>query len=446
VENPGGNSQPTATPRHDLLTVCPVCGREVSRSASICPNCGQRLGGRGRLTLRLVTFGVVGIVVVSALGAIALGVRPSSFSLGLGARPSPLTTEQVIALVQPSVVTVKVSVFRGGTSEGSGFVYGKRGFILTNAHVVARALSIEVMDASGSTHSADLIGVDRSADVAELDVADMETGTSTARPLKVTNQPVQVGSNVLVIGNPFGLLPNSVTSGLVGGTGRELTVGTTRYQNLIQTDAVANPGNSGGPMVNASGDLIGMVTLGGAGYAFAIPVPSFATDAKFWASGPAAISLGPPLVTAGASSLVVTSDLVPAGFQGTGNAAWGPTGYHASYQKAPTYVEGGEGIDSYVDVMPSETQAQSSYKAYLVDAGKAGFTVLGAPALGDEATLLQSTPNGQVTYEIVWRDRNGVALLYWGAGLPNYEISSTSAIALASQEETLFAADLAAYT
>jgi len=446
VENPGTKNQAANGPRRSLLVACPACGHEVSRTAKSCPHCGQRLGGRLRVTFRLAALAVAGIVLGSAIGAIVLGARPSSLPFGLGASvSSPLTTEQVIAVVQPSVVTVKVSVFRGGTAEGSGFVYGKRGFILTNAHVVARALSITVVDSSGVTHSADLIGVDRSGDVAELDVADMETGDAQAKPLKVTNRPTQVGSNVLVIGNPFGLLPNSVTSGLVGGTGRELTIGKTTYHNLIQTDAVANPGNSGGPMVDASGDLIGMVTLGGAGYAFAIPVGGFDSDAKFWASGPRAITLGPPLVTATASSLVIAGSILPAGFQGTGNVAWGPTGDHSSYQKAPTYVQGGEAIDSYVDVMASEAQAQSSYKSYVVDAGKGGFTVVDAPTLGDEATLLQSTSGGQLFYEIAWRDRNVVTLLYWGAALPNYEISSANTVALAGQEETLIEADLASY-
>ena len=395
----------------------------------------------------LALVSVVIVVLVTPIAAYGLGVRPANLFSHLPSSPtSALTTEQVIALVQPSVVTVKVNVFRGGTSEGSGFVYGKRGFILTNAHVVTRALSISVVDSDGITHSADLVGVDRSADVAELDVADMETGDVKAKPLKVTSQPAQVGSNILVIGNPFGVLPNSVTSGLVGGTGRELTVGTVDYHNLIQTDAVANPGNSGGPMVNSAGDVIGIVTLGGAGYAFAIPVSSFSADAGFWSRSPAAITLGPPLVTAGASTLAIPSSLLPTGFQLSMNEAWGSTGYHLGYLKQPTVYVGGEAIDSYVDVRPSESDAHGVYAANLAADEKRGFVPQGATGqLGDEWTILRADPNGSFTYEITWRDRNVIAILYWGAALPNYDVSSDSALALAVQDENIISADLASY-
>jgi hypothetical protein len=394
----------------------------------------------------LAALGVLGIVLVSAIAAIGLGVRPAGLPFGLGSRPAPLTTAQVVALVQPSVVTVKVSVFRGGTVEGSGFVYGKLGLILTNAHVVARAAKIDVVDATGGTHSANLMGVDRSGDVALLDAASMETGDVRAKPLRVSNQPVEVGSNVLVIGNPFGVLPNSVTGGLVGGTGRELTVGTTTYHNLIQTDAVANPGNSGGPMVNPSGDLIGMVTLGGAGYAFAIPVPGFDPDAKLWTRSPSDIALGPPLVTMGASSLVLRSDLLSPGFRKTVGKAWGSSGYHVSYSKAPTYAQGGEAIDSYAAVDGTEATAHSDFVVYLGQSRKNGFTVLNTLTdLGDEAKMMQSRTSGQVTYEITWRDRNVVAILDWGAAFPNYDISAAGATSLAGLVEALIGADLASY-
>lgn len=435
-----------SVPGQDLLTTCPACGRDVSRSARTCPHCGHRLHGR-RFNRRLVALvSVVIIVLVAPIAAYGLGVRPTGLFSRPASSPAPLTTEQVIALVQPSVVTVKVSVFRGGTSEGSGFVYGKRGLILTNAHVVARALSINVVDATGVTHSADLIGVDRSADVAELDVADMETAGSAAKPLKVSNRPVEVGSNVLVIGNPFGLLPNTVTNGLVGGTGRQLTVGNTTYQNLIQTNAVSNPGNSGGPMLNPSGEVVGIVTLGGSGYAYAIPVTSFDPDAKLWAKNSLAITLGPPLVTASASTLVIPATLLPADFQLIKSEAWGPAGYHLFYQKQPTTDVGGEAIDSYVEVMPGESDAHSSYAANLAGDQKRGFVIQRTTGqMGDEWTLLLAEPTGSFNYEVLWRDRNVVAILYWGAALPNYDVSGNGVLALANQDETLISTDLASY-
>ncbi len=158
----GTSSEKVASvPRQDLLTTCPACGREVSRSARNCPNCGHSLNGPRFNRRLLAVVGVVVIVLMTPIAAYGLGVRPADLLFHLPSSPaSVLTTEQVIALVQPSVVTVKVSVFRGGTSEGSGFVYGKRGFVLTNAHVVTRALSITVVDSNGITHGADLVGVD----------------------------------------------------------------------------------------------------------------------------------------------------------------------------------------------------------------------------------------------------------------------------------------------
>src|SRR5713101_7955269 len=98
---------------------------------------GRRVRKR---SLPMVALGVVVILVVSSIAYYRL------------LTPPPLTTKQVIALIQPSVVTVKVTVFRSDPVEASGFVYRKRGHILTNAHAVARALRIDVVDASGASH------------------------------------------------------------------------------------------------------------------------------------------------------------------------------------------------------------------------------------------------------------------------------------------------------
>src|SRR5260370_38728170 len=83
----------------------------------------------------------------------------------------------------------------------------------------------------------------------------MGAGVRKAQPLKAASRPVAVGANVLVIGNPFGALPNTVTNGLVRGTGRQLTDGNTTYDKLVETDAVFNPRNIGGPLCNLVGDL-----------------------------------------------------------------------------------------------------------------------------------------------------------------------------------------------
>lgn len=384
------------------------------------------------------------MIALSAVVAYGLGFRVPGLSGNFLNNPR-LTTQQVIARVQPSVVTVSVKIFRGGTASGSGFIYGKRGHVLTNAHVVSRALSITVTDSAGHESSADLIGVDRLGDVAELDVASLET-SSTAHPLAAAKQPVATGDDVVVIGNPFGLLPNSISNGIVSGLGRDLTIGTTTYHNLIQTNAVADPGNSGGPLVNASGDVIGMVTLGGAGYAFAIPVSGFDPDTRGWTKNESAITLGPPLVSAKASGLVIAGGLIPNGLQSVKGEPWGPSGYRVEYQVQPTYYASGQVLDSYVDVTSSEDQAVTGFQSYVDQATKQGLALVPITTkLGDQVSALQQVTNQADSYEVIWRDRNVDVIVYWSSGIPNYAVSLEGTVALALQEESLIAADLASY-
>ena len=422
--------EPISPLRPNLLRPCPACGREVARSARSCPNCGHPL--KPRRTFVWVAALGIGILLVVGLG---LTIRNSGgLPIGFQAPLSPLTTAQVVSLVQPSVVTVNVTVFRGGTSEGSGFIYGKLGLVLTNAHVVARALSITVTTADG-----------RTIDVAELDVAGLEVDNH-AKPLRVAKEGASVGEDVLVIGNPFGVLPNTLTNGLVGGTGRDLTIGNTTYHNLVQTNAVVNPGNSGSPMVDTSGALIGIVTLGGSGYAFAIPVTNFDAETTSWAKTPTAITLGPPLVTANAQTLVIAGGLVPVGMQVIKSEAWGTTGYHISYQLPPTYVAGGQALNSYVDVTSDPGQATTGYNSYVSQAKQHGLSVVAtSAAIGDQVTTLQLVSSQSAEFEVVLRDRNVAAILDWSSALPNYVVSLDGTLALAEQEEPLIGANLAAY-
>lgn len=104
----GGSSSSEHQAGVGLLTNCPACGREVSRAARTCPHCGHALHAP-RLNVRLLALGM-GVLLVATMAAVGLGI-----TLRQSSTPSPLTTEQVIALVQPSVVTVKVDVFRGGS-------------------------------------------------------------------------------------------------------------------------------------------------------------------------------------------------------------------------------------------------------------------------------------------------------------------------------------------
>jgi len=157
-------------------------------------------------------------------------------------------------------------------SIGSGVIVdAKNGYILTNVHVLEDAQTITVTLYDGRHYTAKIIGVDKPSDVALVQI---KAKNLTAVTLGDSTR-LEVGDKVAVIGNPFGQLTQSVTSGIVSALGRA-TLGIEGYENFIQTDAPINPGNSGGALVNMDGELIGINTAivspqQGTGIGFAIP-------------------------------------------------------------------------------------------------------------------------------------------------------------------------------
>jgi Do/DeqQ family serine protease len=158
-------------------------------------------------------------------------------------------------------------------SAGSGVILdARKGYILTNAHVIENASEITVTLADGRDLKAEVAGIDEPTDIALLKV----------RPGKLTqitlgdSAKLEVGDFVVAIGNPFGLR-NSVTSGIVSGLGRS-NLDQDGFEDFIQTDAAINPGNSGGALVNLRGEMVGLATAilarsgGNIGIGFAIPV------------------------------------------------------------------------------------------------------------------------------------------------------------------------------
>ena len=175
------------------------------------------------------------------------------------------------------------SFFTGQVSQaaGTGFIISSDGYIATNKHVVANATKIGVILDDGSTYEdVELIGTDPINDFAIIKIKDIKDLT----PIKIgDSKTTNIGQQVVAIGNALGTYQNSVTSGIISGKGRSLTASDssrTTYETLsdmIQTDAAINGGNSGGPLVNAAGEVIGINTAyasQGNNVGFAIPINS----------------------------------------------------------------------------------------------------------------------------------------------------------------------------
>ena len=169
----------------------------------------------------------------------------------------------VIDSVMPSVVSITTTQYaqRAGTEVasgyGSGFVYSADGLIATNNHVVEGAGRIYVtLNGDEQQYEAEVVATDSYSDLAILKID--KTGLT---PVKFgSSSSLRLGDTVFVIGSPYnGLFANSVSSGIVSGLNREMVLNSAT-QTFIQTDAAVNPGNSGGPMFNANGELVGIIT------------------------------------------------------------------------------------------------------------------------------------------------------------------------------------------
>jgi putative serine protease PepD len=208
---------------------------------------------------------------------------------------SGLTVGEIAKLATKSVVEVDAtssssnSPFPGSGSgsssaEGTGFVYDSNGDIVTNEHVVDGASAVRVKFPDGSTYKATVVGTDTSTDIAVLHV---DAPSSKLHPLTLgDSSKVQVGDGVVAIGNPFGL-DGTVTSGIVSALNREISApDNTPIVGAIQTDAAINHGNSGGPLLDLHGDVIGITSQiqsdsgGNDGVGFAVPSNTVKTIAS----------------------------------------------------------------------------------------------------------------------------------------------------------------------
>ena len=200
---------------------------------------------------------------------------------------APVTIDESSAVINaadrvgPAVVRIQTSTGGGAFDPfgdvptngiGSGVIYDPDGWIVTNRHVVAGSerLTVELKD--GRQFPGRVYGIDTLTDLAivKIDAADLVSAAVGS------SDGLKIGQLVVAVGSPLGTYTFSVTSGIVSGTGRSITVdGGTRLTNLIQTDAAINPGNSGGPLVDAAGNVVGIntaVATNANGIGFAIPI------------------------------------------------------------------------------------------------------------------------------------------------------------------------------
>jgi S1-C subfamily serine protease len=237
----------------------------------------------------MITISFNGMLPSTAATAVAQQQINSNASSSQSANPLPLKT--IFKQLENSVVQITSKIPTIGvpnpsnqssssvTTLGSGFVYDKQGHIVTNGHVVGDAKVVDVTFPDGDRYTANVTAKDIDSDIAVLKISKPQQLLSSLKPLVLGNSSkMDVGDAVIAIGNPFGL-SDTMTTGIVSGIGRSLpiSVGGFMIPNVIQTDAPVNPGNSGGPLLNTRGEMIGMNTaiLSGtntfSGIGFAIP-------------------------------------------------------------------------------------------------------------------------------------------------------------------------------
>ncbi|MGZ4728738.1 MAG: S1C family serine protease [Acidimicrobiales bacterium] len=276
-------SRPPASPPTEALTP-PVFGQPVDRpplSGPVPAGSGyaglpplptrppSESGGHpsGPVTRRMVVAVAVASALLAALVSASVVVAvdrhtssPSS-STASQLAGSGLDIQSLLRKAQPSVVSIQTGeststgVFG---SAGSGVIISEDGLVLTNAHVVASATSMDVMLSDGRSEKATLVGSLPDDDIALIQMDD----ASGLTPAELgVSADVKVGDDVVAIGNALNLGgPPSVTEGIISATDRRIQAQDITLDNLIQTDAAINPGNSGGPLLNADGQVVAINT------------------------------------------------------------------------------------------------------------------------------------------------------------------------------------------
>jgi putative serine protease PepD len=280
-------SEPNTSESQYVPAETPPSGRRPSRGTLVAAGAVAAAalvgGGVGAATTAALSGEPSETTTVVETGAASPEATPAA------ANGNDLSVSEIYRAVSDGVVEITVTG-RGGAGlpspfgdeeapqtrgQGSGFVYDDEGRIVTNHHVVEGADSIEVKLADGSTYDARLLGSDASTDLALLQI---DASADELEPLALgDSDAVAVGEEVVAIGSPFGL-DATVTSGIVSAVDRRITAPNGfAIDDAIQTDAAINQGNSGGPLLNADAEVVGVnsqietETGGNVGIGFAVP-------------------------------------------------------------------------------------------------------------------------------------------------------------------------------
>ncbi len=273
------------SPSQNTQNTTPVAGAPRRRSGS-----GTAIG--------IAIFGLLIGVAGCIIGAVALikslqeptvvsTTSSEGYYTGNSAEFESTSIASIASKVTPAVVSIVSEGYSSGyygmggvtQSAGTGMIVSKDGYVITNKHVVDGSRKIQIITDEGDTYDdVKLLGADPLNDVAYLKI----NGVDDLPTISLgDSKTISVGQPVLAIGNALGAYQNSVTQGIISGTGRSVQAGDSSGNNveyltdMIQTDAAINPGNSGGPLVNAAGDVIGINTAtstSAEGLGFAIPI------------------------------------------------------------------------------------------------------------------------------------------------------------------------------
>ncbi len=295
-----------------------------------------------------------------------------------------------------SVVQIQLSAELSDSGQGSGVILSADGYIVTNKHVIGSGSEFSVNFSDGTTATAALVGYDDLTDIAVIKVA----SDNKLSPITLSSSDkLTVGASLYAIGNPFGYTW-SLTSGSVSGTDRLVsTSGGNIIPNMIQTDAMINPGNSGGPLIDARGEMVGLVssiysTSGTAqGISFALPSATVRDVAKqIIENGKVrrgwidivSVELNPQIVAyskLGVSEGILISQVVPAGPADRAGLKGGSE--RAQYGASVIYLGGdiiiaidGKEVKSYTDYFAALFNTQAGDKVDVTVYRKGSFLTI----------------------------------------------------------------------